>query len=136
MGRVELSPAAVVLSRTLLAALVLDPIALTAAARRTALRAWPAAAVVVVLEMAIPWLLLGHAEQRISSALAGLTLAVVPILGAAVTAQLGNRHNVGGHLDGVSVVELLVVTLVGHPALDGRPAVTPRWLVFAQHRLT
>jgi len=132
---VELSPAAVVLSRTLLAALVLVPIALTAGALRPALRAWPAAAVFAVLEMAIPWLLLGHAEQRISSALAGLTLAVVPILGAAVTALLGNRHNVGparlagmalgvagvaalvgidavgGHLDGVSVVELLVVAL-------------------------
>jgi len=132
---VELAPAAVVLSRTALAALVLVPVALASGTLRPALRAWRAAAVFAVLEMAIPWLLLGHAEQRISSALAGLLLAVVPILGAAVTAVLGNRHNVepvrlvgmslgvggvvalvgldalGGHLDALSVAELLAVAL-------------------------
>lgn len=129
----ELSPASVVLGRTLLAALVLVPLAARSGALRPALRAWRVVAVFAVLEMAIPWLLLGHAEQRISSALAGLMLAMVPIMGAVVTAALGNRHNVAGvrvagmtlgvlgvaglvgldssagHLDWLSVVELLVV---------------------------
>jgi drug/metabolite transporter (DMT)-like permease len=132
---VELSPAALVLGRTALAALVLLPVALATGTLRPALRAWRAAAVFATLEMAVPWLLLGHAEQRISSALAGLLLAVVPIMGAAVTAVLGNRHNadrvrlvgmglgvlgvaglvgvdaLGGHLDWLSVGEMLVVAL-------------------------
>jgi drug/metabolite transporter (DMT)-like permease len=132
---VELTPAALVLGRTALAALVLVPLAMATGALRPALRAWRPAAVFAVLEMAIPWLLLGHAEQRISSALAGLMLASVPIMGAVVTVVLGTRHNVsrarllgmalgmlgvaglvgldarGGHLDWLSVAELLLVAL-------------------------
>jgi drug/metabolite transporter (DMT)-like permease len=132
---VEVTPAALVLGRTLLAAMVLVPVALASGALRPALRAWRVVAVFAVLEMAIPWLLLGHAEQRISSALAGLMLAMVPIVGAGVTALLGTRHNVtrvrlvgmglgvlgvaglvgldsaAGHLDWLSVVELLVVAV-------------------------
>ena len=85
--------------------------------------------------MGIPWLLLGHAELRISSALAGLLLATVPIVGAVVTAVLGDRHNIAGvriagmllglvgvaalvgidastgHLDALSIAELFVVAV-------------------------
>jgi drug/metabolite transporter (DMT)-like permease len=130
---VELSPASLVLARTALAAVVLVPVALATSSLRPALTAWRTAAVFAALEMAVPWLLLGHAEQRISSALAGLMLAVVPLMGAALTVLMGSRRNagrtrvagmalgvvgvaslvgldaVGGHLDWLSVGELLVV---------------------------
>ena len=132
---VEVGPAALVLARTALALVLLVPIAIRSGALRPALRRWQPAAVFGVLEMGIPWLLLGHAEMRISSALAGLLLAAVPIIGALVTAMLGDRHNIapvrvvgmvlglvgvgalvgidsaGGHLDLLSVLELLVVAV-------------------------
>ena len=131
----EVNPATLVFARTALAALVLIPIAMRSGALRPALRAWPVAAVFAVLEMGIPWLLLGHAELRISSALAGLLLATVPIVGAVVTAVLGDRHNIAGvriagmllglvgvaalvgidastgHLDALSIAELFVVAV-------------------------
>ncbi len=129
----EVSPATLVFARTALALLILLPLAIRAGALRPALRHWRPAAIFAVLEMGIPWLLLGHAETRISSALAGLLLAAVPIIGALITASLGERHNVagvrvagmvlgllgvgllvgvdasGGHLDPLSIAEMLVV---------------------------
>lgn len=132
---VEVGPTALVFARTALALVLLVPIAIRSGALRPALRRWQPAAVFGVLEMGIPWLLLGHAELRISSALAGLLLAAVPIIGALVTAVLGDRHNIapvrvvgmvlglvgvgalvgidsaGGHLDLLSVLELLVVAV-------------------------
>jgi drug/metabolite transporter (DMT)-like permease len=104
-------------------------------ALQAALRSWRAAAIFAVLEMGIPWWLLAHAELRISSALAGLLLAAVPIIGALITAALGDRHNIapvrvmgmvlglvgvaalvgidaaGGHLDLLSILEMLVVAV-------------------------
>ena len=131
----EVNPATLVFARTALALLLLVPVAWRAGALRPALRAWPIAAVFAVLEMGIPWLLLGHAELRISSALAGLLLATVPIIGAVVTAVLGDRHNIAGvriagmvmglvgvaalvgidaasgHLDALSIVEMFIVAV-------------------------
>jgi drug/metabolite transporter (DMT)-like permease len=131
----EVDPATLVFARTALAVVVLVPLAARAGALRPALRAWRPAAVFAVLEMGIPWLLLGHAETRISSGLAGLLLAAVPIIGAMITAFLGDRHNVApvrlvgmvlgligvgalvgidaaaGHLDALSIVEMLVVAV-------------------------
>lgn len=129
----EVTPAQLVLARTALAVAVLLPLSAATGTLRPALRHWRIPVVFAVLEMGIPWLLLGHAETRISSALAGLLLAAVPIIGAAVTAFLGDRHNVtpirisgmllglagvallvgldssAGHLDWLSVIEMLVV---------------------------
>ena len=79
----ELSPAAVAGGRTLLAALVLLPLAAWSGALRPALRAWPWVAAFALLEMAGPWLLLGNAETRVSSGFAGLMLATVPLVGGA-----------------------------------------------------
>jgi drug/metabolite transporter (DMT)-like permease len=129
----EVSPATLVFARTAVALVVLVPVAVAQSALMPALRHWRPAAVFAALEMGLPWLLLGHAETRISSALAGLLLAAVPIIGAVVTALLGDRHNLapvrvagmalgvvgvgllvgidatGGHLDWLSVAEMLIV---------------------------
>lgn len=129
----EVNPATLVFARTTLALLILLPLAIRARALRPALRHWQPAAIFALLEMGIPWLLLSDAETRISSALAGLLLAAVPIIGAAVTALMGDRHNLApmrlagmllgvvgvaalvgvdasaGHLDWLSVAQLLTV---------------------------
>lgn len=129
----EVDPAGLVLARTALAALVLLPISLANGSLAAAIRSWRPAAVFALLEMAIPWLLLSHAEMRISSGLAGLLLAAVPIIGALITALMGDRRNIApvrligmalgligvaalvgidafaGHLDWLSVLEMLTV---------------------------
>lgn len=116
----EIPPAAMVFSRTLLALLVLLPLALRNGALGAAVRHWQPAVIFAVLEMGIPWLLLGHAELRISSALAGLLLAAVPIIGAVITAVLGDRHNLAGvRVAGMVLGILGVGALVGLDALGG-----------------
>lgn len=129
----EVPPAGLVLARTALALVVLLPLAISNGALRKALRQWRVVAAFAVLEMAIPWFLLGHAEMRISSGMAGLMIAAAPIIGAIITATLGDRHNVapvrvvgmtvgmvgvaalvgidalGGHLDWLSVLEMLTI---------------------------
>ena len=116
----QIPPSAVVLGRTALAALVLVPLALHSGALREAARYWRPVAVFAVLEMGIPWLLLGHAEQRISSALAGLMLAAVPIIGAVVLAIMGDRRTLAGvRVLGMALGMIGVALLVGLNALDG-----------------
>ncbi len=131
----QLSPAALVLARTALGALVLLPLAARSSALRPALRRWPLVLAFAVLEMAVPWLLLTHAEERIASGLAGLLIATVPLVGAVVTRLLGDRtalnrtrvagivtglagvaalvglDSAAGHLDALSVAELFVVAV-------------------------
>lgn len=130
---VEVSPAALAGMRTLLAALVLLPLAARAGALRPALRSWPYVLAFGVLEMAIPWVLIGHAEIRVSSGFAGLVIAAVPMFGTLLAFLLGDRHalarvrvlglatgfvgvgalvgldSLGGHVDLLSVAELLTV---------------------------
>lgn len=131
----ELSPAAVAGCRTLLAALVLLPLAARQDALRPAFRAWPWVVAFGLLEMAGPWLLLGDAETRVSSGFAGLMIATVPIVGVVVARLRGDPHafdrirviglgvgilgvaglvgidSLSGHIDGRSVVELLLVAI-------------------------
>lgn len=131
----ELSPASVVLARTAIGAIVLTPFALRSGALRAAARRWPLVVLFGILEMGIPWLLLGHAEQRIDSGMAGLLIAMVPLVTAGALAVLGDRSalspirltgiliglvGVGllvgidtssGHLDPLSLAEMLIVVL-------------------------
>ncbi len=144
----ELSPATLAGLRTLIAAAILLPLAARAGALRPALRLWPWVAAFGILEMAIPWVMLGHAEQRISSGFAGLMLAAVPIVGTVVSWLRGDHHalaririlglatgvlgvvalvgldSLSGHIDPVSVIELLLISTCYAVA----PAIADRWL--------
>ena len=142
----EVSPATIVGLRTLLGAAVLIPLAVRSGALRPAVKAWPFVLAFALIEMALPWLLLGHAEQRVASGFAGLMLAAVPIVGTLTAWVLGDRHaltrirllglacgivgvalligldSLSGQVDALSVVELLTVAVcyaVG-PAIAAR----------------
>ena len=132
---VELSPVTVAGWRTVVAAAILLPLAARQGALRPALRAWPYVVAFGLLEMALPWVLLGHAETRVPSGFAGLMLAAVPIVGTVVSWLLGDKHALsrvrlvglgvgvvgvgalvgldwaGGTIDPLSVLELLVVAV-------------------------
>jgi drug/metabolite transporter (DMT)-like permease len=88
----ELSPASLVFFRTLLAALLLLPLAGARGQLRPLLRRWRPLLVFTAVEVAIPWLFLASAEQRISSSLAGLLIAAVPLVGALLAWATGGER--------------------------------------------
>ena len=109
----SLEPATVVAGRTGIAALLLLPLAIRQGSLRTALRFWPWILTFAVIEMAIPFVLLGHAEQTLPSGLTGLLVATVPLFGAVVSYVLGDHHaltrsRVLGLFIGVAGVALVV----------------------------
>jgi drug/metabolite transporter (DMT)-like permease len=100
----ELPPPALVLLRTAPAALLLLPFALRRGEIRRVLRAWPWVLAYTVVELCIPWLLLAHAEERISSSLAGLLIAMVPLIGAVLYRAFG----VADHFDARRLAGLFI----------------------------
>ncbi len=110
----EVSPAVLVFSRTAVAAALLLPIALLRVDLRSVLRHWPWVVAFAAIEIAIPWLMLGAAEQTISSSLAGLLIAGVPIVGAAIAAIIGGPDRVGRRqLAGLLIGFAGVATIAG-----------------------
>ncbi len=78
----EVEPATLVFLRTLPAALMLAPLAAHRRELRRLLPHWRWVAVYAIAQLALPWLLLSHAQQRITSSLAGLMVASVPLIAA------------------------------------------------------
>jgi len=109
----SLEPATVVAGRTGIAALLLLPLAVHQGSLAVALRFWPWILAFAVIEMAIPFVLLGHAEQTLPSGLTGLLVATVPLFGAIVAYVLGDHHaltrsRILGLVIGVAGVALVV----------------------------
>jgi drug/metabolite transporter (DMT)-like permease len=88
----DISPPLLVLMRTGGAALLLAPIAAARGELRPILRYWRPLCVYTVAEMAIPWILLFHAEERLTSSLAGLLIAAVPLAAAILAWVTGSDH--------------------------------------------
>ena len=86
----ELSPAVLVFCRTAGAAALLLPIAAVRGQLRPLLAHWRAVVAFATLEMAVPWLLLAHAERSLSSSLTGLLVAAVPMVAALASRLLGD----------------------------------------------
>ena len=87
---VDLDPLHVAFGRTALGALILLPLALRAKALRPVLRRWKVLLVYTVVEIVGPWLMLGHAETRLTSSTTGLVIAAVPIVAAVILTVLGH----------------------------------------------
>jgi drug/metabolite transporter (DMT)-like permease len=91
----EVTPPVLVFARTALGAAILLPIALLRADVRPVLGHWRWVVAFALIEIAVPWFLLASAEQQISSSLAGLLVAGVPLVGAATAAILGGADRLG-----------------------------------------
>ena len=74
--------ATIVLARTVIAAALLLPLALARGQVRSLLPYWRPLLAFSLVEICLPWWLLGYAEQRLSSSLTGLLVAAVPLVGA------------------------------------------------------
>lgn len=78
----ELTPATLVLARTTLGALLLLPLAMARGDIRPLLARWKPVLAYTFVEVAGPWILLADAERKLSSSLAGLLIACVPLVGS------------------------------------------------------
>jgi drug/metabolite transporter (DMT)-like permease len=110
----DLSPAVLVLARTLIAALLLLPLAAARGELRPLKGHWVPLLAFAAIEIAIPWVLLGTAEQHISSSLTALLIAAVPLVGAVIARTSGDRERLG-----LSSLFGLVLGLVGVGAIVG-----------------
>jgi drug/metabolite transporter (DMT)-like permease len=108
----DLDPLLVAFGRTALGALLLLPLALRARALRGLRPYWRPLLLYTTLEIVGPWVLLGHAETRLTSSATGLLIATVPIVAAIVLTITGEdrlgRRRVLGLLLGFVGVALLV----------------------------
>jgi drug/metabolite transporter (DMT)-like permease len=110
----EITPATLVFGRTAIGAAVLVPIALLRVDFRETLARWRWVLAFGVIEMAVPWVALASAEQHISSSLAGLLIAGVPLVGAAIAVLTRGADRIGR----VGAVGL-VIGLLGVAAIVG-----------------
>ena len=131
----ELAPHELVFLRCALAGILMIPLAIKRGAFRSALPQLRWVLLFAVLEMAGPWWLVAHAEERISSGFAGLFIATVPLIGLFVAYVMGDHHafagrrimgvvlglagvtalvgldTFGGHVDALSVSQLFLVAI-------------------------
>ncbi len=142
----DMSPAMLVLGRTVIAAAILLPLAAARRELRPLLTHWLPLLAFAVIEIAVPWVLLGAAETELSSSLTGLLIAAVPLVAVLIAATTGRRERfglqtglglalgvlgvaaiVGVSLEGASVVPVAQVGLVAVCYAVG-PAILQRWL--------
>jgi drug/metabolite transporter (DMT)-like permease len=110
----ELSPAMLVLARTAIASALLLPIAAYRRELRSLLPHWAPLLAFAAIEIALPWVLLGAAEQHVSSSLTGLLIAAVPLVGAVLARErLGLQNGVGLLLGVAGVAAIVGVNVEG-----------------------
>jgi drug/metabolite transporter (DMT)-like permease len=85
----ELTPATLVLLRTTVAGLILVPLAAARGDIRPLLAQWRWVVAYTFVEVAAPWILLSDAERKLSSSLAGLLIAGVPLVGSVIVWVIG-----------------------------------------------
>ena len=114
------SPAAVVCLRTAIGAAILIPLAIRQGQLGAAIRGIKYVAPYALLEMIGPWILIGTAEQKISSGLAGLLIASVPIW-ATIFASMRGDKTVWHHtrLLGIVVGFVGLIAVVGFESIKG-----------------
>jgi drug/metabolite transporter (DMT)-like permease len=91
----ELEPVTLGFSRTMIAALLLLPIAAARGELRPLASRWLPILIFAVIEIVIPWFFLARAETELTSSLTGLLIAAVPLVGAVVTTFTGDREQHG-----------------------------------------
>lgn len=87
----DIPPTVIVCGRVLIGAAILIPIAIHQKVLRDAIRGWRYVLPYALFEMMIPWILITNAEKKISSGLAGLLIATVPIWSTLFASMNGDK---------------------------------------------
>ena len=116
----DLEPAVIVCGRVLIGAAILIPLAIHQKVLMDAIRGWRYVLPYAIFEMMIPWILITNAEKKISSGLAGLLVATVPIWSTIFASLAGDKtvwHS--KRLVGIAVGFAGLVGLVGYESIFG-----------------
>jgi drug/metabolite transporter (DMT)-like permease len=117
----DLSPVMVAWGRIAVAFAVLLPYAINKGALRGLGKAWKPLLIYSIVEIVLPWPLIGFGEQRVSSGLAAILIAAVPLVVALMALRVDpDERAEGARLVGLMIGFAGVVVLLG---LDvaGRP---------------
>src|SRR5829696_6772808 len=117
----DLAPVMVAWGRIMIAFTVLLPYAIHKGALRGLDKRWKAMLIYSVVEIVVPWPLIGFGEQRVSSGLAAILIAAVPLVFALIALRVDpDERAEGSRLAGLVLGFAGVVVLLG---LDvaGRP---------------
>jgi drug/metabolite transporter (DMT)-like permease len=117
----EFSPSTIVFLRVAIGAAVLLPIALKSNTFFIQRKYWKLLFLYTIFEMVVPWYLITNSEQKITSGLAGLLVATVPIWSAILASIFGDKtvwHK--SRLFGLIIGFIGVVAVVGIESLSGR----------------
>ncbi len=116
----DIPPALIVAGRTLIGAAILIPIAIHKKTFMDAVRGIKYVLPYAFLEMVGPWILITSAEKEISSGLAGLLVATVPIFATIFTSIRGD-HSVWQpkRIFGLVVGFIGIIALVGIESITG-----------------
>jgi len=112
----ELTPATLVFLRTAIGGAILLPLVARGGQLRALLPHWRPVVLYTIVEVAVPWVLLSDAERRLTSSLAGLLVAAVPLVGVGVSALSGgpgHERLAGRRVAGLVVGLLGVAILLG-----------------------
>ena len=121
----DLSPAMVVFSRVVIGALILVPLAIRRKSFLPALRNFRYIFAYAAVEIMGPWFLITKAEMNISSGLAGLLVATVPIWATIYASMTGDKtvwHR--KRMVGLVVGFIGLVAVVGLESLSGKNSLT------------
>jgi drug/metabolite transporter (DMT)-like permease len=109
----EVSPAFLVFVRTAGGALLLSPFVVRRGVLAPLLAHWKPLVAYTVAELCVPWWLLFTAEKKVSSSLAGLLVAAVPIAGAVIARVTGSDRLDRRRVAGLALGMVGVAALVG-----------------------
>jgi drug/metabolite transporter (DMT)-like permease len=110
----EISPSLLAWSRLALAAVVLLPLAWKLGALRGLRERWRVLTLFAAVEMAVPWPLLGFGEIHVSSSLAAILVATVPLFVALLATRFDHAERpTATRLVGMLIGLVGVVALVG-----------------------
>ena len=120
----ELSPPVIVFSRVAIGAAILIPMAMKRGSLMPAIKAWRYVIPYALGEMVGPWILITAAEQKMSSGLAGLLVATVPIW-STILASIHGDKTVWHHkrLLGILIGFIGIVLVVGIESFSGRQSI-------------
>ena len=116
----ELEPSVIVISRTLIGALLLAPLAIKRSIFWLPIKRWAFLLLYSACELIGPWYLITHAEQKINSGLTGLLIATTPIWAAILASIFGDKtvwHK--SRLFGLIVGFIGVIAVVGLESITG-----------------
>ncbi len=125
----DFSPAMVVFSRVLIGALILVPLSMRQKSFSVALRNYKYIFLYAAVEIMGPWFLITKAEMKISSGLAGLLVATVPIWATIYASMTGDKtvwHR--KRLMGLVIGFAGLVAVVGIESLSGKNSL---WAIFS-----